>query len=285
MEKKKVLKILGKLGLGLACTYPVYLLGGFIYQYSGDSESNFIGHYNKQADVAESELKEEIMGLEYLVKNKYNPEKANVSVNIFIHTDVKRCFDDADNPDDDGLWVEKVKNALEGFDIYEKEGFNFTVRSIGYIDFQCPHYAGEEGLVYACGVFNNLMASLDNLTEMAPPANFNFYFLPPSNTPMHSLLFGFATNKGNRYAVTFLNKDDLRNESTFAHEMGHLLGLIHPRDSGLTLCDILLDPFGRLMKKDIMGQGTYKPKYKLSESDLKHIKALAEIIRQRQGNH
>lgn len=275
-------RILCKAGIGVLYAYAAYMWGGTSYRLlnSSESEEAFIGHYNKERKIAKKEFKEEAKeGLEHLVKKGVNPEKANISANVFIHLDIKRFFDDNQDPSDDALWVEKINKAFEGLDLYRKEGFDFVVYNIAFVDFPYQYYSPEGPNLPLFTPAPLIKPHLNAAIGQVPKVDMNLFFLPPANLELKGFVF-----KEENYAVTFLNQNDRFNESTLAHETGHLFGLPDKKVQSLPWYKFVVDPFGIIFKEDIMRQGIVPSAfYGLVQEDREYLKFLRDYIQTEQN--
>jgi hypothetical protein len=259
-------------------SYSIYLIAGL--NVRTDPRLTYqeqVGHLNKNQQTASLQIKNEVKELEQILKNTERKKgKTNVGINIIVHEDLKRFFDDAYNPDDDTLWIEKVVETLKGFELYKKEDFNFTVKNVGVTDFPyqsaiidstSQEFLGEPWQLIKS---HTMMGMAETVKEQYPKTDFTLFFLPSLNLGWLGPLSGGVANKiGGDCAILYLSWDDWHNKSTLSHEAGHLFGFEHPAKPAekITDLELLLDPFGMIYKDNVMYQESYRFGYKITDED------------------
>jgi len=249
VKLQRLLDVAGKLAFGAY----ISLIGAVVYSLVGETYlrhkhdfGKFRGYYNRSYSEINKEFDQEIKSLEKKISCP-EPEKcfikgkANVTIDIIIHKEVKLFFDDKGNPNDNSVWVDKVTKALEGLRIYEPQGFNMVLAEIKGTDF----------------VYN--LCSLEELVFI-PQHDIALLFFPLKKESMN--IGGFASPYGD-HAVIFLNNFDYCNKFVLAHEMGHIFGLEHE-----DIFKILLDPLGVFFEHGLMSPDVIHGKFVLSKKDI-----------------
>ncbi|MBU4456759.1 MAG: hypothetical protein KKA65_04620, partial [Nanoarchaeota archaeon] len=232
----------------------------------------------KSKEFTEPEIKKEFKSLEAVISD-FDTTKTNITTTIFVHKDLKYFYDDVNNPDDDSLWIERIKDALLGFHIYEELGFNFAIQEVKLVDFYYPTEIIIENSLELRKEIRKIGS--DFLKDNNINSMFNIFLLPPTSRTE----FGFAILSGN-FTFIYMNNSKIINQKVLAHEIGHLFGLTHankfnkfenPSDN-ISITNQLLDPF-LLFGHDVMIQGFFCPGYKLSEKDKEFLKFIKKTFK------
>ncbi len=276
-------KVIKRIGKVLALSYLCYFFSGMAYNFLASRPSVFEGKYNTDKVKAKKSVKQKVGSLEELIKTLPNNKKANIYLELYIDTEVKRFYDDLNDKTDDDKWSKEILRALKGLNLYEKEGLHFVIDKVNVTSLD--YYFGVNMEENSSGVDSIITKQFINYSDVwyaSTKERFKLFLLPPINKE----LLGFA-KPVEGYAVVFMTNSEKWNESTTAHEIGHLLGLRHPLPTLWLELSCLLDPFNILIARDVMLQGIWKQSYKLSDEEKKVVKAIKNdlIYRREMLNH